>query len=150
MAFGVLGLWFLIRSQAATTNLEAENATKSSEVIIGSDAGASGGKFAQFATAAPLANSSAQRFPGDPNPRVTGKAYWGGNVFALLADGTKTSDVRARHEVPTGKPYPIHHTYHNWGDIDDGGMVRQARTGHDAGRLPYITFKTLDDWSAIG
>lgn len=57
VVFGIVGSVFLYRSFAATTNLEAETATKSNEVVIASDTSASGGKYAQFANTAPLASS---------------------------------------------------------------------------------------------
>jgi hypothetical protein len=133
VVFGLVGSIFLFRSFAATTNLEAEGSTKTAEVVIGSDASASGGKYAQFATAAPLAKSSAQRFPGDPNPRVTGKAYWGSS----LEGG---ADPYERHEVPTGKPLPLRRTFFGW-SARATSMVSGAKTDLSKGRLPWVSIK---------
>lgn len=151
--FGVLGVWLFVTSQAATTNFEAESATKSSEVTIANDTNASGGKYAQFASTVPGTTNVVQRFPGDPNPRVTGKTYWGANVFALLPDGTKTSDVYNRHEKPADTSLALHHRYFQWSNVTSNGassIVNAAKTDHTANRLPYVTFKTNDSWAAMG
>jgi hypothetical protein len=150
IAVSLIGASLLIFTIAATpsASIEAEKGTLSVNAKANVNSNASAGGYVRFQK--PTTTTSTQRFPGDPNPLVSGKAYWGANVTALLADGTKTSDVNARHEKPTGKPFPLYHTYHQWGAIDSGSMVSRARTDHTAGRLPYLTFKTNGDWAAIG
>ena len=52
------------------------------------------------ATPAPSPNNNAaQRFPGDPNPRISGKRYWGA--------GINGNGDPIRHEGPTGKSLSV-------------------------------------------
>jgi hypothetical protein len=146
----IIGVSLIVFSRAATPTafVEPEKGTLSTNAKPIVDGATSGGGYVKFQKAAQT--GSTQRFPGDPNPRVTGKAYWGANVYALLADGTKTNDVKARHEVPTGKPFPLFHSYFAWADVDGGAIVSRAKTDHAAGRLPYVTFKANTNWTAVG
>ncbi len=70
------------------------------------------------------------RFPGDPNPRVTKKAYWGLN-------GTRVDE----HEAATGKSSSIHRTFANaWGKTST--LVNNIKTDHSKNRLPWVSIKT--------
>ena len=70
------------------------------------------------------------RFPGDPNPRVTGKAYWGLN-------GTRAGE----HESATGKSSSIHRTFANaWGKTSQ--LVSNIKEDHSKNRLPWVSIKT--------
>lgn len=146
----IIGLSLLVFSKAATptTFVEPEKGTMSVNAKSIVDSSTSAGGYVRFQKAQ-IAGST-QRFPGDPNPRVTGKAYWGANVNALLADGSTTSDVYTRHEKPTGKPISLYHRYFQWADIDKGTIPTKAKEDQTAGRLPYVTFKANTDWAAIG
>jgi hypothetical protein len=144
----VIGAFLMFRASAAVSNFEAEI---NSQVPVFSDATASDGKYAQFNTASSQPVTSVERFPGDPNPKVSGKAYWGANVTALLADGSKTSDVYTRHEKG-GKSLSLYHRYYQWSALDgtSSSIINNVKTDQAANRLPYVTFKTADDWAAVG
>ncbi|HCR55615.1 TPA: hypothetical protein DIV49_01460 [Candidatus Saccharibacteria bacterium] len=77
-------------------------------------------------------NSTApeRRFPGDPNPKVTKKAYWG-------ASGTRM----AEHEAATSKSVSIHRTFANaWGKTSQ--LVTNIKDDHSHNRLPWVSIKT--------
>ena len=82
--------------------------------------------------------STQQRFPGDPNPRITKKAYWGA---AIDANG----DPVARHELTTGKSLSIRRTYWQWDDhasLTTGKLYQTVKADLAANRLPLISTKT--------
>lgn len=141
-----IGTVLLILSRAASNSafIEPENGVLSGNAkkIDNVQVQASADKYVKFSKA------SVRRFPGDPNPKVTGKAYWGANVFALLADGTKTSDVYNRHEKG-GKSLSLYHRYYQWNDLDGDKIINNAKSDQAANRLPYVTFKTAD-WKYVG
>ncbi len=130
----IIGAFFIFRASAATTNFEAENASKNNLVVAGSDSTASNGQFVEFAqpTTTTTNTTSTQRFPGDPNPLKTGKAYWGA---AIQGNGDP-----ARHETPTGKSLSVRRTYFAW----DGRqkMIDTAKADLAANRIPFISTKT--------
>lgn len=71
-----------------------------------------------------------QRFPGDSNPLVTGKAYWG-------ASGTHI----AEHESTTGKSVAIHRTFSpSWPGTTK--LVNAIKDDKANNRLPWISTKT--------
>lgn len=134
---------FITRAATATKSIEAESGSISGAAKKAPNSQSSAVAYIAFGTKA------TQRFPGDPNPKSTGKAYWGANVNALLADGTTTNDVYTRHEKG-GKSLSLYHRYYQWSSLDGTSIINNAKTDHAANRLPYITFKTADDWSAVG
>lgn len=91
------------------------------------------------ANEAPVASS---RFPGDPNPRVSGKTYWGAGI------GGNASP--ARHEDPTGVSLPIRRTFYQWKHAADlnSYMYSTVRDDLASNRLPFISIKT-PGWQAI-
>ncbi|MCA9327245.1 hypothetical protein KDA14_01830, partial [Candidatus Saccharibacteria bacterium] len=69
-------------------------------------------------------------FPGDPNPLVTGKAYWG-------ASGTHITE----HESATGKSVALHRSYaSSWPGTSKLVSAIQDDNAHN--RLPWISTKT--------
>jgi hypothetical protein len=133
----VIGAFIMFRASAATSNFEAETATRNALVSAPvTDSAASGGKyvtFAQPATAVTAAAAGVQRFPGDPNPLVTGKTYWGSSYEGGV-------DPNARHEVPTGKPLPLRRKFFGWGDRATS-MPDTAKSDLAKGRLPWVSIK---------
>lgn len=148
IAFVLIGAVTLVSTRAATSNFEAEVGDRSKEVIMSGDPLASGGKFATFANPANVTtNNSIQRFPGDPNPLVTGKAYWGAGVGG-------NSDPGPRHEAPTDKSLSIRRTFWGWNHIgSNGSMTKTAIADLTANRLPWISVKPptggIDGWAGM-
>lgn len=71
-----------------------------------------------------------QRFPGDPNPLVTGKAYWG-------ASGTHIGE----HESATGKSVALHRSYSpSWPGTTK--LVNAIKDDNANNRLPWVSTKT--------
>lgn len=144
----LLGVFLVFRGSAATTNFEGESATKSGGVTTANDASASNGKYAQFTTAGQVTtNSQTQRFPGDPNPLVTNKAYWGASVGG-------NDDPTARHETPTGKSMALRRTFFGWDHRGaNGSMTKTAKADLAANRLPWVSIKppggSVSSWGAM-
>ncbi len=133
----VLGSYLIFDANAATSNFEAESADRTTGAVVGNDATASGGKYVAFSAAAPVESQPIQRFPGDPNPLVTGKAYWGA---AISGNGDPS-----RHESATGKALSIRRTFWGW---NDAKMISTAKNDLAANRLPHVSIKT-PGWSAV-
>lgn len=134
----IIGAILMFRASAATTNFEAEAATKNTLVTLASDATASGGKYIEFAQPT-TTSTTTQRFPGDPNPKVTGKAYWGA---AINGNGDP-----ARHETPAGKSLSVHRTYFGW-DNNRTSMISTIKDDLAKNRLPYVSTKT-PNWAEV-
>lgn len=97
------------------------------------------------ATPPPPPPPAVERFPGDPNPKVTGKTWWG------EAHGTNGSV--SSHETATGHVVPIRRRY--WSSMADivrpnGSLFQAVREDHAAGRLPWVSFKTAWKQAADG
>lgn len=76
------------------------------------------------------------RFPGDPNPKRTGRTYWGEGHGA---NGPVTS-----HETATGVKVGIHRSFFNdMADIapPNGALLAQVRNDHANNRLPLVSLK---------
>lgn len=93
--------------------------------------------------------SIVRRFPGDPNPKVTGKAYWGAAVGG-------NTDPFVRHEQTVGKSLSIRRTFWQWdsdGNAGNGfqntGMFSAVSSDLSKDRLPFISFK-VPSWSTAG
>lgn len=135
IVLAAVGALILTTTRAATANLEAESGNISKEIAILDDSAASGGKFITFAKASTGNGGSTQRFPGDPNPLVTGKAYWGASVGG-------NDDPKARHETPIGKSLSLRRTFWGWGHIGPtGSMTKTATADLVANRLPWVSVK---------
>jgi hypothetical protein len=137
------GSYYFMSSRAASpvVSLESESGTISAPASVISDTTAASGKAVKFAAPTP---TSTQRFPGDPNPRVTGKAYWGS---AYSGNG----DVRARYETTAGKSLSIHRTFWQWDQHDNpasDGLYNMVKADHAANRLPLISTKT-PSWAEV-
>lgn len=148
LVFALIGAIALVKTRAATSNFEAEVGDRSKEAVVSEDPLASGGKYVAFANPANvITNNSAQRFPGDPNPLVTGKAYWGAGVGG-------NSDPGPRHEAPTGKSLSIRRTFWGWNHIGPtGSMTKTAVADLAANRLPWISVKPptggINGWAGM-
>lgn len=91
----------------------------------------------------PPPNTQGSRFPGDPNPKVTGKAYWGAGI---TGNGSPS-----RHETPTGKSLSIRRTFYQWKDATNtsSGMYNTINDDLKNNRLPFVSTKT-PSWKAMG
>jgi hypothetical protein len=89
----------------------------------------------------PPPDNPTERFPGDPNPLVSGKTFWGS---AYLANG----NVVPRYETPTGTKLAIHRRY--WSSLSDfqsgSGMRTAVTDDHSNNRLPCVSGK-FPDWA---
>ncbi len=83
-----------------------------------------------------------QRFPGDPNPLVNHKSYWGA--------GIEGNGDPARHEDPTGKSLSVRRTFYQWSHAASlsSSLYRRVQDDHANNRLPYISIKT-PGWNAV-
>lgn len=115
-------------------NFEVETGTRLGPITTIQDAAASGGSYVQFNTAATA------RFPGDPNPKVTGRAYWGTSI------GGQNGSVGSHHEDATGQSLSARRSFYAWNHIDSGRIVSTARDDQLRNRLPIVSFKT-PKWS---
>lgn len=76
-----------------------------------------------------------RRFPGDPNPRVSGKAYWG-------ASQLENTTVKTRFEDPTGTSMSlVRRFWSGWGQRDS--LPTQAKADISANRLPMYSIKPV-------
>ncbi|MGI9027480.1 MAG: hypothetical protein ACR2FM_01390 [Candidatus Saccharimonadales bacterium] len=143
--FGLLGLAVILTTLAATPSatvyLEAENTTTSSNAVVVNDSQASLGKAIRFDNVPPTAKS---RFPGDPNPKVNKKAYWGSSIGG-------NGDPVPRHEQPTGTSLSIRRTFFQWSNVTNltSSLYNTVKDDHANNRLPFISFKT-PGWKAMG
>lgn len=151
--FAFLGAALIFSASAATSSFEAENGNLSSGLKPLSDNTASNGQYIEF-NANNTTTSSNQRFPGDPNPRVTGKTYWGAT---LSFQGQGIVDPTDYFEKPTGKSLSIRRTFFGWGDRgDNGAMVKIAKDDIANNRLPFVSIKPPktpnehDSWDDMG
>lgn len=83
--------------------------------------------------AATISQASWQRFPGDPNPKVTGKRYWGAGIAG--------NGDPARHESPTGKSLSVRRTFWGWSN-NRTSMISTIKADLAANRLPMVSTKT--------
>lgn len=118
-------------SAPAHVKFEAESGTLSGSASKVNSSSASAGTYLEFNGT----TSVTRRFPGDPNPKVTGKAYWGSSVAG-------NGDPGPRHETPTGKSLSVRRSFFSWNHINNGSIVNTARTDHQNNRLPIVSFKT--------
>lgn len=147
IAIAAIGFIALTATKAAGyfASVEPEDGQKTNVSIL-SDNSYSGGEAIQFGAA-----SAIKRFPGDPNPLVTGKAYWGA---AIHGNGDPS-----RHEVPTGKSLSIRRTYwdmrtnkenNKWPYDDARGRLEESlvttKNDIDNNRLPFISYKLRHSW----
>ena len=80
---------------------------------------------------------SRSRFPGDPNPRVNGKVYWGSSVGG-------NGDPAPRHEDPTGKSLSIRRSFYQWNQAlnPSSAMYKNIESDLANNRLPFVSTKT--------
>jgi hypothetical protein len=89
------------------------------------------------------AEKAQSRFPGDPNPKVNNKAYWGAGIGG--------NGDPAKHEDPTGKSLSIRRTFHQWSHVTNmnSSMYKIVEDDIKNNRLPFISFKT-PGWKDMG
>jgi hypothetical protein len=141
--FALGGIYALltVRAASAVVSLEPEKGVITAPAAAMADTAASGGSAVQFKTASA---TSTQRFPGDPNPLVTHKAYFGSSYAG-------NGDVRARYETTAGKSLSIHRTFWAWDQHDtpsSDGLYNMVKADHAANRLPYVSTKT-PPWAEV-
>ncbi len=134
--FAAAGLALTFSSSAATSvaTSEAENGVRANPAQIVPDPAASGDQAVKFTAGT---QQSSARFPGDPNPKVTGKAYWG--------QSCECSDLKVRHENIVGKSVSSHRKFFQWDDhsnVPNGRLYQFVRESHANNRLPFISTKT--------
>lgn len=134
--------------------VETEQGTRTDGATIVDDAAAAGKKYIRFAPVAGVPTTSApgtpspqtnkvRRFPGDPNPKLYSKAYWGSSIGG---NGDPT-----RHESPTGVSLSVRRTFWQWADADGGAadkMFVSVKDDLSKNRLPMISIKT-PGWKAV-
>lgn len=88
--------------------------------------------------------AAGSRFPGDPNTRVTKKAYWGASIAG-------NGDPVARHESVTGTSLSIRRTFWQWDNATNmtSNMYRTIENDLANNRLPFISTKT-PSWADMG
>lgn len=138
----LLGLAFIGFSGAASYSLhrETESGTVDAlgRAVVIDTTGASNGSAVRFTSASNPPHTPAARFPGDPNPLVTGKAYWG---EAYAGNG----DVKSRHENIVGKSVSIRRTFYSaW--PAPASLFSTVTDDHANNRLPFVSVK-LPSWS---
>ena len=70
-----------------------------------------------------------QRFPGDPNPLVSGKAFFG-----------SSGEHIAEHEAATGKSVALYRKFYQWGQ--SANAANDIKSNYTANRLMWISLKT--------
>ncbi len=90
------------------------------------------------------AESVGSRFPGDPNPKVSKKVYWGSSIHG-------NGDPVARHEKATGKSLSIRRTFWRWDQANNmnSEMYRTVADDLAKNRLPFISIKP-PTWAEVG
>jgi hypothetical protein len=152
LIFGFIGLAVLAFTSAATSpaakTAEAESTTSSKNLAITADPTASGGSYLEFKQEPappppPPPTGKIRRFPGDPNPKLYNKAYWGAGI-----DG---GGDPARHEDPTGKSLSLRRTFYQWSHVTNmtSSLYRTVEDDIKSNRLPFVSFKT-PGWKAMG
>ncbi len=76
-----------------------------------------------------------QRFPGDPNPLVSGKAFFG-------TSGKYLDD----YEAASGKPVGVYRKFNQWNTASSA--VNTINSNYSKNRLVWISFKT-PKWSQV-
>jgi hypothetical protein len=123
--------------------VEPEGGTRTGNASVVDDTVAAGKKYVRFMAAGatvpttPTTASKIRRFPGDPNPKVYSKAYWGASIGGN-ADPSK-------HETPTGASLSVRRTFWQWADADGGTndpMFVSVRGDLAKNRLPFISVKS--------
>ena len=133
--------------------VDPELGTRTSGAVVVDDSTAAGKKYVRFApvsTTPPVAPPSTpgtqtktRRFPGDPNPKVYSKAYWGSSIGG--------NGDPSRHESPTGVSLSVRRTFWQWADADGGAADKMFVSVKDdiaKNRLPMISIKT-PGWKAV-
>jgi hypothetical protein len=133
--------------------LETEQGTRTNGASVVDDAAAAGKKYIRFAPVAgtptsptpstPPAQTKVRRFPGDPNPKLYSKAYWGSSIGG--------NGDPSRHESPTGVSLSVRRTFWQWADADGGAadkMFVSVKDDLSKNRLPMISIKT-PGWKAV-
>lgn len=136
--------------------VETETGSVSGGAAVVSDANAAGARaiiFRQATTStpsptpspapSPSPTSKVRRFPGDPNPKLYGKAYWGSSIGG--------NGSPSRHEDPTGVSLSIRRTFWQWSNADNppnDSLFTTVKNDLAANRLPFVSIKT-PGWKAV-
>lgn len=88
--------------------------------------------------------TAAQRFPGDPNPKVNKKAYWGASIES-------NGDPVSRFENATGTSLAIRRTFWQWDNATNlnSNMYKTIANDLANNRLPFVSVKG-EAWKDMG
>ncbi|MCW1908638.1 MAG: Ig-like domain-containing protein [Candidatus Saccharibacteria bacterium] len=88
--------------------------------------------------------TATQRFPGDPNPKVSKKAYWGASIES-------NGDPVSRFENATGTSLAIRRTFWQWDNATNlnSNMYKTIVNDLANNRLPFISVKG-EAWKDMG
>ena len=138
--------------------VEPENGSRTGDASVVFDQNVSGGRYIGFIRPtptpppapnppptpppAPAPTTKVRRFPGDPNPKLYNKSYWGSSIGG--------NGSPARHEDPTGASLSIRRTFWQWSHVTNlnSSMFNTVSSDHSGNRLPFISIKT-PGWKAV-
>jgi hypothetical protein len=89
----------------------------------------------------PPPDNPTERFPGDPNPKVSGRTYWG--------QGGANREVATRLESGTGTKIGVRRRYMSASDFNSSlknGLEAWIDEDHSNNRVPCVSFK-FPDWA---
>jgi chitodextrinase len=135
--------YILFTTQAAVNygSLESEGGTLSSTgATVGTDTAASGGKYVQLSTTTTTSGGGVtQRFPGDPNPLKSGKAYF----------GASNDNIPSYESAAGGKSVAIFRKFYStWGSTQANDLKSLITSNYNANRIVWASFKT-DKWATV-
>lgn len=86
---------------------------------------------------APAHSATKSRFPGDPNPSVSGKLFWGA---AINGNG----DPKTRHEQQAGASLSLRRTFFQWRhhETANGYLFKTVENDIANNRLSWVSTKT--------
>jgi hypothetical protein len=121
-------------------SIETENGIISGSASTVDDVSASSGKHIRFDNPVisppnPPSTDKIRRFPGDPNPKLYNKSYWGA--------GIEGGGDPSRHEDPTGKSLSIRRTFYSWTQAINMSSYMYRVVAEDVvnNRLPFVSIK---------
>lgn len=146
--FALMGSILILITSAQTVRryavVEPETGAKAGTATpkVVNDSAASGGKYIKFdkptpvATPNPVPAEKIRRFPGDPNPKLYNKSYWGAGISG--------NGDPSRHEDPAGKSLSIRRTFFSWAQATNLNSYMYGIIEDDVSnnRLPFVSIKT--------
>ena len=138
LALSVVMVGIVVAQQISAVRIEPEDGNLTGTARSMNSSSASDGGFLTFENVP----SVVRRFPGDPNPKLYQKSYWGSSIGG-------NADP-ARHEDPTGVSLSIRRTFWQCDDATNlnGKMYNAVADDLANNRLPFISIKT-PGWQAL-